>query len=142
LLYPFVTSALEGGGCQHHDPTALPPGKTRYRLYRRLGGPQGRSGRVRKIPGPSSPETVAIPTELPGPQHYTRKATKCFLPHPTRLNIHIPPIRNYRQRPICVQAMQLKSIVVDLFTVRCEQDVLDYGSEGIFMRRFIVRTVS
>jgi len=27
----------------------LPPGKTRYPLYRGLGGPQGRSGRVRKI---------------------------------------------------------------------------------------------
>ena len=28
---------------------SLPPGKTRRPLYRRLGGPQGRSGRVRKI---------------------------------------------------------------------------------------------
>ena len=36
-------------GGQHHTPTALPPGKTRYTLYRRLGGPQGRSGRVRNI---------------------------------------------------------------------------------------------
>jgi hypothetical protein len=35
-------------GGQHHAPAALPPGKTRYPLYRRLGGPQGRSGRVRK----------------------------------------------------------------------------------------------
>ena len=34
---------------QHHAPAALPPGKTRYLLHRRLGGPQGRSGRVRKI---------------------------------------------------------------------------------------------
>jgi len=33
----------------HHAPAALPPGKTRYPLYRRLGGPQGWSGRVRKI---------------------------------------------------------------------------------------------
>ena len=32
-----------------HALAALPPGKTRYPLYRRLGGPQGRSGRVRKI---------------------------------------------------------------------------------------------
>jgi len=30
-------------------PAALPPGKTRYPLHRRLSGPQGRSGRVRKI---------------------------------------------------------------------------------------------
>jgi len=28
---------------------SLPPGKSRYPLYRRLGGPQGRSGHVRKI---------------------------------------------------------------------------------------------
>ena len=37
-----------GVGDQRHAPTALPAGKTRYPLYRRLGGPQGRSGRVRK----------------------------------------------------------------------------------------------
>ena len=34
---------------QHHAPATLPPGKTRYPLYRRLGGPQGWSERVRKI---------------------------------------------------------------------------------------------
>jgi hypothetical protein len=38
-----------GVGGQHHAPAALPPGKTRYLLYRRLGGPKGKSGRVRKI---------------------------------------------------------------------------------------------
>jgi hypothetical protein len=37
---------------QHHASAALPPGKTRYPLYRRLGGPQGRYGRVRKISPP------------------------------------------------------------------------------------------
>jgi hypothetical protein len=36
-------------GGQGHGPAALPPGKTRYPLYRRLGGPQGRSGWARKI---------------------------------------------------------------------------------------------
>ena len=57
-----LTSALDGVGGQRHAPAALPPGKTRYPWYRRLGGSQGRSGRVRKIspqrgstPGPSSP---------------------------------------------------------------------------------------
>ena len=52
-----------GMGGQCHALATLPPGKTRYVLYRRLGGPQSRSGRVRKIspphrdliPGPSSP---------------------------------------------------------------------------------------
>ena len=38
-----------GLGGQHHAPAALPPGKTRYPLYRRLGGPQDRAGRARKI---------------------------------------------------------------------------------------------
>jgi hypothetical protein len=32
------------GGGQRLAPAALPQGKTRYPLYRRLGGPQGRSG--------------------------------------------------------------------------------------------------
>jgi len=39
---------------------SLPPGKTRYQLYKRLGGPQGRSGHVRKISPPPGfdPRTV------------------------------------------------------------------------------------
>ena len=49
-----------GVGGQGHAPAALPPGKTRYPLYRRLGGPQDRSGRERKIsPSPGfDPRTV------------------------------------------------------------------------------------
>jgi len=42
-----MTAALEGGGWSAARPgRTLPPGKTRYPLYRRLGGPQGRSGRA------------------------------------------------------------------------------------------------
>ena len=49
-----------GVGGQHHASAALTPGKTHYPLYRRLGGPQGRSGRVRKISPPTGfdPRTV------------------------------------------------------------------------------------
>jgi len=57
-----LTSTLDGVGGQCHAPAALPPVKTRYPLYSRLGGAQGQSGRVRKIsphrdsiPGPSNP---------------------------------------------------------------------------------------
>ena len=46
------TSAPDGVDGQRHAPAALPPTKTRHPLYRRLGGPQGRSGRVRKISSP------------------------------------------------------------------------------------------
>jgi hypothetical protein len=40
-------------GGQPHAPAALPPGKTRYPLYGWLGGPQDRSGRVRKMSPPT-----------------------------------------------------------------------------------------
>jgi hypothetical protein len=49
-----------GVGVQRHAPTALTTDKTRYRLYSRLGGPQGRSGQMRKISPPLgfNPRTV------------------------------------------------------------------------------------
>ena len=55
-----LTSELDEVGGRH-APAALPPGKeTQYPLYRRLGGSQGRSGRVQKIsPAPGfDPRTV------------------------------------------------------------------------------------
>jgi len=58
-----MTTALKGGeGSASRPGRSLLPGKNRYQLYRRLGGPQDRSGQVRKISphrdsisGPSSP---------------------------------------------------------------------------------------
>jgi hypothetical protein len=49
-------------GGQRHATAALPPGMTRYPLYRRLGRPQGRSGRVLKISPLSGfdPSTVQL----------------------------------------------------------------------------------
>ena len=49
-----------GVGGQRYRPAALCLGKTRYPLYRRMGGPQGRSGRVWKISPPPGfdPRTV------------------------------------------------------------------------------------
>ena len=55
-------------GGQHHAPAALPPGKTRCPLYRRLGGPQGWSGRVRKI---SPPTGIRSWTVQPVASRYT-----------------------------------------------------------------------
>ena len=45
-----MTAALEGGewSAARHG-RSLPPGKTRYSLYRRLGGLQGRSGRAENL---------------------------------------------------------------------------------------------
>jgi hypothetical protein len=69
---PSTSTLDEGVGGQHHAPAALPRGKSRYPLFKRLGWLQGRSGRVRKISsphrdsisGPSSPWRVAIPTDV------------------------------------------------------------------------------
>ena len=56
-----LSSALDGGEWLTPRPGRFTPGKeTRYPLYRRLGGPQSLSGRVRKfslVPG-FDPRTV------------------------------------------------------------------------------------
>ena len=56
-----------GEGSASHD-RSLPPGKTQYPLYRRLGGPQGRSGQVRKI---SPPQRLDPRTVQPVASRYT-----------------------------------------------------------------------
>jgi len=48
-------------GSQRHAPAALPLGKTRYLLYRRLGGHQDRSRRVRKISLPTGIRSPDLP---------------------------------------------------------------------------------
>jgi hypothetical protein len=60
-----------GVGGQRHAPASLPTGKTRYPLYRRLGGPQGRSGLMRNISPPPGfdPRTV---------QPVASRYTDCF----------------------------------------------------------------
>ena len=73
-----MTAALEGGEWSAARPgRTLPPGKTRYSFYKRLGGPQGRYGRTEgksrlhrdSIPDRPVRSSVAMPTELPGPQY-------------------------------------------------------------------------
>jgi len=72
-LYSSMTTALEGDDWSAARPGhTLPPGKTRYPFYRRLGGPQGRSGWAENlvptgIRSWTVQPIVAIPTELPGP---------------------------------------------------------------------------
>jgi len=64
-----MTMALEGGEGSALCPIcSLPPGKTWYLLYRRLGGPQGRSGQVRKI---LPPPKFSLRTVQPVESRYT-----------------------------------------------------------------------
>ena len=70
-------------GSQRHAQITLPPEKTRYPLCRRQGGPNCRSGRMRKISHPPGfdPRTVppvpsAIPIELSRPTLSVRGVEK------------------------------------------------------------------
>ena len=93
-----LTSAPDGVGGQRHGPADLPPRKTWYPLYRRLGGPQGRSGRVRKIsllPG-FDPRNV---------QPVASRYTDCAIP------THIFMC-------ICLKVSYLKGWILRAFTLR------------------------
>jgi len=65
-----------GVGGQRHAPAALTPRKTRYPL----GGPQGRSERVRRISPPSGydPWTVQLSALITGPQHILPENSSAF----------------------------------------------------------------
>ena len=81
-----MTAALEGGEWSAARPgRTLPPGKIGYPFHRSLGGPQGRSGRAENLAytGIRSPDrparsSVAIQTELPGPQIKRYASTNYF----------------------------------------------------------------
>ena len=66
-----------GGQC--HVPVALPPGKTQYPQYRRLGGSQGRSGWVQKM---------LPPTRIRSPDRPARSELLYRLLYPSPHNIH------------------------------------------------------
>jgi len=79
--------ALEGGERSASRPgRSLPPGKTRYPLYRRLDGPKGWSGQVRKIlPAPGFDAGTVQPvasryTDYTTRPTHRRVGTKKYLP--------------------------------------------------------------
>ena len=74
-----------GEGSASRPGRTLPTGKTRYPFYRRLGGPQGRSGQVRKISPPTrfDPRTIQ-----PAASRYTDCATRPTEPK----KIHFNPL--------------------------------------------------
>ena len=76
--YSSMTTAVEGDEWSAARPgRTLSPGKTRYPLYRRLDGPQGRSGRAENLAPPGfdtrtvQPYPVAILIELPSPRSHS-----------------------------------------------------------------------
>ena len=68
-----MTAALTWGEWSAARPgLTLPPGKTRYPFYRRLGGPQGRSGRAENL----VPTGIRSRTVQPVVSHYNDWATQ------------------------------------------------------------------
>jgi len=80
-----MTAALEGGEWSAARPgRTLPPGKTRYPFYRRLGGPQGRSGRAENL----VPTGIRFRTVQPIVSRYTDWATRHTQTH-THTHTHL-----------------------------------------------------
>ena len=78
-----MTAALEGGEWSAARPArTLAPGKTRYPLYRKLDGSQGRSGRAENLappgfdPRPSSP--IQSLYRLSYPAHRLKRTKLCY----------------------------------------------------------------
>ena len=81
-----LTSALDWGGCSTPRPGRPTPGKeTRYPLYRRMDGPQGRSERVRKNLAPTGIRSPGLSARIeslyrlryPGPKTFLKEQGKC-----------------------------------------------------------------
>ena len=80
-----MTAALEEGEWSPVRPgRTLPPGRIRYPFYRRLGGPQGRSGRAENL----FPAGIRSRTVQPVVSRYTNWATR-----PTTAQCNVPLVR-------------------------------------------------
>jgi len=95
-----MTTALEEGEWSAARPgRTLPPGKTRYPFYRRLGGPKGRSGRAENlVPTGIRSRTVQPVVQslyrlsYPAPPHtytHTHTRTRTHAHTHTRTHTHI-----------------------------------------------------
>jgi len=97
---------------QRHAPATLPPRISRYPLYRRLGGPQDRSGRVRKTSSPTgirSPDRAARGNSLYrlkylGPREYICSSSDI------RRNHEIRCASTPRDCSVVVQYKQIRSL--------------------------------
>ena len=86
-----------------HAPAALSPGKTRYPLHRRLGGPHGRSGRVRKISLPPWFDPLTV-------QPAASRCTACVIP--AQSNIPLAELTQWppcEARRVCVLSLLIRT---------------------------------
>ena len=109
MLYFFFNQGTiwgEGGG-QRHALAALPPGKNRYQLYRKLGGPQDRCGKScpRREFDTRTVQSVA--------SRYTHSAIPAHANTRTRPKMINTELANYRcrvQPNIITAVMRMKNL--------------------------------
>ena len=127
-----MTTALEGSEWSGSCPgLSLPPGKTRYPLYKRLGGRQDRSGQVRNIsslPGfdPRTVQSVA--------SRYTDYATRPTICMDGSVNSRTHRRRGQRLESAAVRLLGLRFRILPAagMSVTCECFQVDVSATGYF----------
>jgi hypothetical protein len=123
---------------ERHALAALPPGKTRYPLYRRLGGPQDWSERVRKILAPPGfdPWTAGCgPTGTPKTQNYQQPTVLALLTPLELLAVWslsaitccVESVRHYLLCAVCPPLLAVWSLSAITCCVECVRHYLLCG---------------
>ena len=117
-----MTRALEGGEWSAARPgRTLSPGKTRYPFYRRLGGPQGRSGWAENLAPPGfDPRTVQ-----PVVSRYTDWATR-----PTYIYIYIYIWSVCVSVRVCVRVWERETILLQQLKTPSERPKILLNMSG------------
>ena len=113
-----MTAALEGGEWSAARPgRTLPPGKTRYPFYRRLGGPQGRSGRAENL----VPTGIRSQTVQPVAQSLYRLSYQAHALYSTWLKLQDGSIVSVNMDVVGVMAAYCDSLCVwvCVYVVQC-----------------------
>ena len=88
IALPFLHHGTRRGwGVRFTRRPLFTPGKDSYPLYRRLGGPQGRSGQVRKISSPPGFDPRTIQAAASRNTDYATRPTKLYADNGTRTNV-------------------------------------------------------
>jgi hypothetical protein len=105
-----LTSALGRVGGRRHTPAALPPGNTRYTLYRKLRGSQGRSGQARKISLPPGFDPRTVQLVVSRYTDYALKKTTINISQGSRVEIQSGELPNRRLK--CLRYKKVLSHII------------------------------
>jgi len=95
-LYSSITTALEGGEWSAACPgCTLPPGKTQYPFYRRLGGPQGQSGHTENL-APTMIRSQTIQPVVSRYEDWATRSTGYGIPIKTAASVLLYMCNNFR----------------------------------------------